>query len=62
MKINNKFNLEDIVFLITDDEQKTRIVSGILIRPNGILYSLQYCTTESWHYDFEIEREKNYLI
>jgi hypothetical protein len=31
MEINNKFNLQDCVFLITDEEQKTRIVTGFQI-------------------------------
>ena len=62
MEINNKFNIGECVFLITDDEQKTRIVTGIQVNPNNMIYRLQNCTTETWHYDFEIAREKNYLI
>ena len=32
MEINNKFNIGDIVFLITDTEQKNRIITGLIIR------------------------------
>jgi len=62
MKINNKFNLEDCVFLITDEDQKTRIVTGIQISLNGILYRLAQGTNDSWHFECEIAKEKNYLI
>lgn len=62
MEINNKFNLQDCVFLITDDDQKTRIVTGFQISSTGILYRLAQGTNDSWHFDYEIAKEKNYLI
>jgi hypothetical protein len=61
MKINNKFNIEDVVFLITDDDQLHRIVTGIQISQNGLLYRLACGTNESWHYEYEIATDKNFL-
>lgn len=62
MEINNKFNLQDCVFLITDEDQKTRIVTGFQVSSNEIIYRLAQGTNESWHFDYEISKEKNYLI
>lgn len=62
MEVNNKFNIEECVFLITDDDQRTRIVTGFQVSNNGILYRLAYGVTDSWHFEYEISKEKNYLI
>lgn len=62
MRIDNKFEIEDIVFLITDTEQKMRFVTAIQISKNSLLYHLIEGTNESWHYDFEIATDKNYKI
>ena len=61
MKIDNKFNLEDIVFLITDTEQKARIVTAIQVSKNSLIYRLACGVNESWHYDYEIATDKNFL-
>jgi hypothetical protein len=62
MKIDNKFELEQSVFLITDTDQLLRIVTGIQIYKNGLLYRLAAGVSESWHYDYEIATTKNFLI
>jgi hypothetical protein len=62
MKIDNKFELEEIVFLITDSEQCLRIVTSIQISQSQLLYRLACGVSESWHYEFEIATEKNYTI
>jgi hypothetical protein len=62
MKIDNKFNLEEVVFLITDADQYARIITGIQIYKNGILYRLACGTSDSWHYEYEIATDKNFLI
>ena len=61
MKIDNKFNLEDIVFLITDTEQNARIVTAIQVSKNSLIYRLACGVNESWHYDYEIATDKNFL-
>jgi hypothetical protein len=62
MVVSNDFNLKDVVFLKTDQEQKPRIVTGLWVRYNSITYALSCAETETYHYDFEISSEKNILI
>jgi hypothetical protein len=62
MKIDNKFELQQCVFLITDAEQLTRIITGIQISNDGLLYRLACGVNDSWHFEYEIVEEKNYLI
>lgn len=57
MQIDNKFNLGQIVYLITDEEQKERMVVGIQVRPIGIIYLIQHLATETFHYEIEITNE-----
>ena len=61
MLIDNKFNIGDKVYLVTDEDQKERVVTGFYFRQTGITYGLNFGTYESWHYDFEITLEKNVL-
>jgi hypothetical protein len=61
MTIQNKFELEEIVFLITDTDQYQRIVTGIQVSKNSILYRLACGVNESWHYEYEIARDKKYI-
>jgi len=57
------FNLEDIVFLITDTEQLQRIVVAYQVSVSGtILYKLAQGTNETWHYSCEIATDKNFLM
>lgn len=56
--LDSKFNVGDIVYLRTDTEQKERIVTGVQLNPNGLIYRLVCEVTETWHYDFEISPEK----
>lgn len=62
MIIDNKFNLEEVVFLITDTDQYARIITGLQVSKNGLLYRLACGTSESWHYEYEIATDKNFLI
>lgn len=58
MVIDNKFELGETVFLMTDPEQFPRIVTALSVNPNGIIYKLAQGVNESYHYDCEISREK----
>jgi len=60
--LDTKYKIGDIVFLITDTEQLSRIVTGVLIRPAGIIYYLSCGVTETNHYEIEIVYDKNYSI
>jgi hypothetical protein len=63
MFINNKFNLGDIVYLITDIDQRARIITGIKVRMNDLLvYELACNCEETNHFEVEISSEKNILI
>ncbi len=62
MIIKNKFDFGDAVYLVTDNEQNKRLVTGISVYPTGILYRLVSYTTETWHYEFEISVERDMLL
>jgi hypothetical protein len=56
-----KYWIGDIVYLITDVDQKERIVTGVDIRQSGVSYNLSYGSDDSDHYDIEISKEKDVL-
>ena len=63
MKINNLFKLGQIVYLITDIDQKKRIVTGIEVRyPNQLCYRLDCGEDCSFHLEIEISEDKNYSL
>jgi len=63
MEINNLYDLGDTVFLKTCLDQFPRIVTGIIIRPNGTLvYECSFVMGSSQHYDFEMSKEKDTLV
>lgn len=56
--IRTKYNIGDIIYLRTDDENNARIVTGITIRPNNsIIYEVSCGTVTSSHYDFEMSNK-----
>ena len=60
MIIENKFDLEEIVYIKTDIYQYERIVVRIQITKGNIMYNVALGSAEgSWHYDFELSREKD---
>jgi len=60
MIIDNKFELGQKVYLVTDKEQLTRIVNGIQVCSAGsIIYRVACGTVEFWASDYEISTEKN---
>lgn len=63
MRIDNKFNLKDVVYLKTDEQQKARIVTAITVKPNDLLiYEISCGADNSNHYDFEISAEIDVMI
>lgn len=56
-----KHDIGEVVYLKTDKEQLQRIVTGINIRQTGVSYGLTNGAYESWHYDFEINTEKDIM-
>lgn len=61
MTIKNKFDIGQLVYLITDPEQYKRHVVGITAYANNILYILQCAEASSEHYDFEITTERQVI-
>ena len=61
MYIENHYDIGDMVYLHTDNDQLQRVVTGILVKPSSLTYALSCGSNESWHYDFEITVEKNVL-
>jgi len=60
MTINNKYELSQVVFLLTDTEQLDRIVTCIQISGNNqITYLLSCGSLSSWHYDYEMISTKD---
>jgi hypothetical protein len=59
--IENKYEIGEVVYLKTDPEQLKRIVVAIVIYKNAeIVYKLVCGITESNHYDFELQTEKDF--
>jgi hypothetical protein len=59
MTINNKFNIGEIVYLKTDPDQHPRMVVGMSVRPNVLIYILAFGSNESYHYELEISNTKD---
>lgn len=62
MVIDNLYKIGDIVYVITDQEQIARVVTGIEIRPGSVAYLVSYISSEHRYYEFEISVEKNIMI
>jgi len=61
MVIENKFELEQAVYLKTDPDQRQRIITRIIVSSGGVSYELYCGNCGSWPYDFEITTEKDVL-
>lgn len=60
MVIKNEFEIGQIVYLKTDIEQLSRIITGINVNGNNnILYRLVAGINETYHYGIEISSEKD---
>ena len=58
-----EFEIQQTVYLKTDKEQKPRLVTGISLRPfNSVTYGLTENATETWHYGFEINDERDIIM
>ena len=58
MVVNNKFDIGQTVYLITDVEQLARIVTSINVNKHDEIYVVACGTTESRHYDYEMSGQK----
>ena len=56
-----KFKIGDIVYLRTDIDQYARYVTGIMTRETGIAYEVSFGTETSFHYGFELNKERDII-
>jgi hypothetical protein len=60
--VDNKYKLGELVYLKTDIDQSQRMVTGLKVcLTNETLYELSCGTYVSWHYEFELSREKKIM-
>jgi len=56
--IDNRYELGEIVYLVTDPEQRKRLITGIKVCVDkSILYELICGTFQSYHYEAELSTE-----
>lgn len=56
-----KFPIETPVYLKVDTEGGAGTVTGLLIRPHGLVYMVTWADGEErQHYEFELTQEKSY--
>jgi hypothetical protein len=56
------FAIGDTVFLKTDEEQSPCLVTGITIRPHGLVYEICRMNMSATFYAFELSTEKDKVI
>ena len=56
LEYNIEFQIGQIVYLKTDNQQKDRMIIGIHLKPNAnVVYVLACGSDESYHYGIEID-------
>lgn len=60
--VDVKYNIQEIVYLVTDREQLPRMVYSYVVYKNEVMYRLLTGTITSEHYEFELSSEKNILV
>lgn len=63
MRIDNRFDLGQIVYAKTDTDQLPRIITAIqLTADGGILYKCSQCNREDYFYEVELMEERDALM
>ena len=55
------FDIGDTVYLKTDPDQSERLVTGLRVRENGVIYDIAFGINESLHYAFELSKTRDLL-
>lgn len=55
----SEFSIGDTVYLITDNEQSAGLLTRIMFSPNQVEYEIAIGATKSWHYGFELSKERD---
>lgn len=62
MYIDNRHNIGEVVYLLTDEDQSKRVVTSISIRSGGyITYELSCGVETSYHVETEIIKQKIFV-
>lgn len=61
MKINNKFEIAQEVYLIHDIDQCKRMITEIRVNQNGIVYILSCGEAATDHFECEISTSKGVI-
>ena len=62
MKIDNKFEIGQTVYLKHDKDQLPRMVTAIIVRPGALTFELSGRTAVSNHYDFEVSDQPDVMM
>lgn len=60
--IDNKFDVQQSVYVKTDIDQKVHIVVAIVVTPKDVLYRCSCGNITQDYYDFELSTEVNVLV
>lgn len=61
MIINNAFALKQVVYLVTDADQRAGLVTAIKVTVNGLMYEVTIGFDADYYYDFEIQENKAFI-
>lgn len=56
------FEIGDKVFLITDPDQRVRIITGFVVRKHEVLILMRCGEYETEHSEYEISTDKNVIL
>lgn len=57
-----QFDIGQQVYFVTDPQQQANLITGIMVREEGIMYEVAFVNQSSWHYAFELSAERNVLL
>lgn len=61
MIINNAFALKQVVYLVTDTDQRAGLITAIKVTVNGLMYEVTIGFDADYYYDFEIQENKAFI-
>lgn len=61
MTIETRFDIGQLVYLVTDEDQDAHMVTKISLGGRQLMYELTLGTTSSMHYEFEISDQPDKL-
>lgn len=62
MMLQSKYDIGELLYILTDKEQELRQVTSIIFSGEGIVYELSCGTSVSKHYEFELSKEVDEVL